>query len=258
MTTSAFKLDHTVTLSLNEAGRGRPVLVLHGGGGPMTVASIADHLAATMHTIVPIHPGWNGTARPEGLTTIAQLASLYLQYLEENGLRDVLVIGSSLGGWLGCEMALQDQAGLITGLILLDAVGIAVADEPIRDFFALDARGVAEYAWHDSNRFYVDPASLSPEQAAAQRANMATMRIMAGDPYMHDPALLKKLTNIRLPVLLIWGESDRIVTPAYGAAFAAAFENSRLEVVRQAGHLPQIEQPAATFALIDQYVAARP
>jgi pimeloyl-ACP methyl ester carboxylesterase len=209
-----------------------------------------------MHTLVPTHPGWNRTARPEWLSSISGLAKLYLHYLEDNGWQDVLVIGSSLGGWIGCEMALQDEAKLITGLILIDAVGIEVEGEPIRDFFALDARGVAEYAWHNANHFYVDPASLTPEQAATQRANLATMRIMAGDPYMHNPQLLRQLGRIQLPVLVIWGESDRIVTPKYGAAFAAAFEEGCLAVIQEAGHLPQIEQPAATFALIDKFVAS--
>jgi pimeloyl-ACP methyl ester carboxylesterase len=252
---------HTVTLrpglnlALSEAGSGRPVLVLHGGGGPFTVAGIANHLSNTMHTIVPIHPGWNGTSRPEWLTSIADLASLYLQYLEDNGLSNVLVIGSSLGGWLGSEMAWRDEAGLITGLILVNSVGIAVPGETIRDFFALDARGVAEYAFYDAKRFYVDPATVPAEQAAIQRANMATMRVVAGDPYMHDPQLLSRLGRLRLPALVIWGESDRIVTPAYGAAFAAAIPNTRLEIVEQAGHLPHIEQPDATFALIDKFIA---
>ena len=84
---------------------------------------------------------------------------------------------------------------------------------------------------------------------------MATMRSVAGEPYMHDPTLLDSLGRITIPVLVIWGDSDRIVTPAYGAAYAAAFAAGRLEIVRDAGHLPQIEQPASTFALIDRYVS---
>jgi pimeloyl-ACP methyl ester carboxylesterase len=83
---------------------------------------------------------------------------------------------------------------------------------------------------------------------------MATMRVVAGEPYMHDPTLLARLRRIEIPVLVIWGDSDRIVTTAYGAAYAAAFGQAQLEIVRDAGHLPQIEQPAATFALIDDYV----
>ena len=255
-TTRTVNLRPDLAVTLTEAGSGRPALVLHGGGGPFTVAAIAEHLGETMHTITPTHPGWNGTPRPEWLSGIDDIALAYLGYLEDNDLRDVLVVGSSLGGWIGAEMAIRDDAGRISCLILLDAVGVNVNGQPIRDFFALDARGVAEYSFHDADRFFVDPVTVSDEQAARQRANMATMRIVAGEPYMHDPALLARLGRTTIPVLVIWGDSDRIVTPAYGAAYAAAFADGRLAIVRDAGHLPQIEQPAATFALIDDYLRA--
>jgi pimeloyl-ACP methyl ester carboxylesterase len=119
-----------------------------------------------------------------------------------------------------------------------------------------DARGVAKYAWHDADRFFVDPATVPAEQAARTKANMATMRVIAG-PDMDDPKLMRRLARVRIPVLAIWGDSDGIVTPAYGAAFAAAFQNGHLEVVKEAGHLPQIEQPAATFALIDAFATGK-
>lgn len=253
-TTHTVNLRPDLPVTVREAGSGRPALVLHGGGGPFTVAAVAEHLAETMHAFTPTHPGWNGTARPDWFSGIDDIALAYLGYLEASDLRDVLVVGSSLGGWIGAEMAVRDDAGRISGLILLDPVGVDVNGEPIRDFFALDARGVAEYSFHDADRFYVDPGTVSDEQAARQRANMATMRIVAGEPYMHDPTLLDRLPRIKIPVLVIWGDSDRIVTPAYGAAYAAAFGQGRLEIVRDAGHLPQIEQPAATFALMDDYV----
>ncbi|RKN41873.1 alpha/beta hydrolase [Streptomyces hoynatensis] len=239
---------------MTEAGAGRPILVLHGGGGPATVAGLAAHLAGSAHTLTPVHPGWEGTERPEWLAGIGDLAAVYLQFLHERGLREVIVVGSSLGGWTAAEMAVRDTGGVVAGLVLLDAVGVRVEGEPIRDFFALDARGVAEYAWHDSDRHYVDPAGVPEEQRARQRANMATMRALAGVPSMHDPELPGRLGGVRVPALLVWGESDRIVTPAYGAAYAAAFADARFEVVPEAGHLPHIEQPEATFALIDAYL----
>ena len=254
MTTHPVNLPHDLTVTLTEAGSGRPALVLHGGGGPFTVAAIAAHLAETMHAITPTHPGWNGTPRPDWISGIDDIALAYLGYLEDNDLRDVLVVGSSLGGWIGAAMATHDDAGRISGLILLDAVGVDVDGQPIRDFFALDARGIAEYSFHDSDRYYVDPTTVPDDQATRQRANMATMRIVAGEPYMHDATLLGRLRRIEIPVLVIWGASDRIVSPAYGAAYAAAFGQARFEIVPDAGHLPQIEQPAATFALLDDFV----
>jgi pimeloyl-ACP methyl ester carboxylesterase len=246
-------LDSDLEMTLTESGTGRPVLILHGGGGPFTVAGIAGHLAETMHSITPTHPGWNGTRRPEWLSGMDDLALAYLHLLEDEDLKNVLVIGSSMGGWIGSEMAVRDGADRITGLIVIDGVGINVDAHPIRDFFALDARGVAKYAWHDSDRFYIDPATVPAEQAARTKANMATMRVIAGD--MYDPKLMRRLARVRIPMLAIWGDSDGIVTPAYGAAYAAAFQNGRIEVIKDAGHLPQIEQPAATLAVIDAFVS---
>ncbi|WP_405583771.1 alpha/beta fold hydrolase [Streptomyces sp. NBC_01092] len=241
-------------LTLSEAGSGRPVLILHGGGGPATVAGIARHLAGSAHTLTPVHPGWDGTPRPARLTGIDDLALAYLHFLHDRGLRDVMVIGSSLGGWTAAEMAVRDTAGIITGLVLINAVGVHVESEPIADIFALDPRAIAEHTWHDPDRFYVDPADTPAGQLAARQANMATMRVIAGDPYMHDPKLMRRLGRVRQPALLLWGESDRVVTPAYGAAYADAFGDGRLEVIPKAGHLPQVEQPEATFALIDAHL----
>ncbi|MFE5027841.1 alpha/beta fold hydrolase [Streptomyces sp. NPDC056656] len=241
-------------LTVSDAGTGRPVLILHGGGGPATVAALAQHLSRTTHTLTPVHPGWDGTQRPEWLTGIEGLAHTYLRYLSDRRLRDVLVVGSSLGGWIAAEMATLDTAGTLTGLVLIDAVGVHVEAEPITDFFTLDARGVADHSWHDPDRYYVDPATVPPAELARRQSNMATMRTLAGDPYMHDPRLLRRLGQVEVPTLAIWGESDRVVTPAYGAAYTDAFANGRLEIIPKAGHLPQIEQPEATIALIEAHL----
>lgn len=246
----------TTDITLAEIGTGRPAVVLHGGGGPATVAMLAEHLGESMQAILPTHPGWNGTPRPESLVSIPDYAALYLELLAERDLADLLVVGSSLGGWIGAEMAVRDGGERISRLVLIDAVGIDVRGEPITDFFALDARGVAEHTFHDSQRFYVDPADIPQQQATLMQGNMATLSAVAGDPYMQDPELQPKLASVTIPTLVLWGDSDGIATPAYGAAYAGSFGSARFEAVRNAGHLPQIEQPAATFAAIDAFVAA--
>lgn len=80
------------------------------------------------------------------------------------------------------------------------------------------------------------------------------MRALAGGPYMHDPDLRAKLAAVTIPTLVLWGDSDGIVTPAYGEAYARSFANARFQVIPDAGHLPQIEQPAATFDTIDAFL----
>ncbi len=240
-------------MTFTESGSGRIVLLLHGGGGPFTVQGIATHLSETTHVIMPTIPGWNGTDRPAWLSTIPDLARAYIQMLKSQGYRDVLVIGSSVGGWVACEIALNDDAHLINGLVIIDGTGVSIPEHPIRDFYALDARGIATYAYHDPNRFYVDPATVPPELAARQRANTATARLFAGEQ-MYDPTLLARLGQIQVPTLVLWGDSDRIVTPAYGQAFAGAIPNARFTVLTDAGHLPHFEQPQATFAALDAFI----
>lgn len=254
--TRTLNLRPDLPLTFTENGNGRPVLLLHGGGGPFTVQSIAAHLAQTMRAITPTHPGWNGSERPEWLNTVPGLALVYLQMLKAEGLDDVLVIGSSMGGWIGSEMALHDDARLLSGLAIIDGVGVEVEGQPIRDFYALDARGIAEYSYHDPDRFYIDPATVPPEQAARQRANMATMRVFAGAT-MNDPTLLSRLGGVQIPTLVLWGDSDRIVTPAYGHAIAAAIPSAPFTIVTNAGHLPHFEQPQATFDALDAFAARR-
>jgi len=250
------QLRPDLTVTLTEAGTGRTALILHGGGGPATVQSIAAHLSGTMHVITPTHPGWDGTERPGWLADVTDLALAYLQLLQDEGHRNVLVIGSSIGGWIGAEMAVHDDGDLITGLVLMDSAGVLIEGQPMLDFFALDARGVAEYSFHDPDRFYVDPATIPPEQAALRAANMATLRVLAGDPYMHDPELLGRLGQVKIPVLVLWGDSDRIFTPEYGRAFAGAFPHAQFTIIADAGHMPFLEQPAATFDALDSYLRA--
>ncbi|MFF3484423.1 alpha/beta fold hydrolase [Streptomyces sp. NPDC002701] len=237
----------------------RAALVLHGGGGPRTVLPLVGHLAATMHASAPTHPGWDGTARPDSITSVARLATGYLTRLLERGERDVVLVGSSIGGWIALEMAIQaadDEryAGLIGAVVNIDGVGAVVEGAPVADFFALDARGLAEAAWHNPDRGYVDPAGVTEEQRAIQQTNGRTMAAITGTG-MSDPTLLGRLGAVNVPTLVVWGESDRIVTPAYGRAVAQAVPGAQFVEIPEAGHLPHLEAPDATWAAIDPFLA---
>ena len=114
-----------VDVAVSEHGDGQPFLLVHGGGGPDTVTGFGELYAKThdVRVIVPTHPGFGGTARPGALTSIPDLAALYVALIGQLGLEDVTVIGSSIGGWITAEMALL-ASPRIRGVILVDAVGI--------------------------------------------------------------------------------------------------------------------------------------
>ncbi|WP_431246601.1 alpha/beta fold hydrolase [Leifsonia xyli] len=249
-------------LPLLEAGdpRARTALILHGGGGPRTVAPIVAHLRGTMHAIAPTHPGWDGTELPSSIASVSDLAAGYLQLLRDRGERDSVVIGSSIGGWIALEMAVQAAtddrfADVLSAVVDIDGVGAVIEGAPIADFFALDARGLADLAWHDPERGYVDPAGLTDEQRAIQQSNGRAIATVAGAG-MSDPALLGRLGTVNIPALMVWGASDRIVTPAYGRALARAVPGARFVEIPEAGHLPHLESPDATWRAIDAFLAA--
>jgi pimeloyl-ACP methyl ester carboxylesterase len=92
-----------VEISLDDAGEGRPYLLLHGGGGPDTMSRFGQRFAESRsaRVIVPTHPGFAATTRPEKLDTIRRLAALYIALLDDLDLGDVTVIGiQSAGGSL--------------------------------------------------------------------------------------------------------------------------------------------------------------
>jgi pimeloyl-ACP methyl ester carboxylesterase len=71
-----------------------------------------------------------------------------------------------------------------------------------------------------------------------------------------DAKLLRRLGRVRIPTLVLWGENDTAVTPAFGRAYADAFANARFQLIPGAAHIPVREAPEATFVAIDAFLAA--
>src|SRR5579862_6710635 len=89
---------HDLELTIDQRGEGRPVLLLHGGGGPPSMGALPSTLSEDFEVLAPVHPGFAGTPRPEWFTGIDDIALTYLRLLEQRDLSEVLVVGSSVGG----------------------------------------------------------------------------------------------------------------------------------------------------------------
>ena len=243
-----------VEVTVTERGEGRPILLLHGGGGPVTVAAFADLLAAGQgaRVITPVHPGFGGTTRPEGLDSVPALAALYAALLDELDLTDVTMIGNSLGGWIAAESALLGSPR-ISRAIVINGVGIEVPGHPAPDFFSLTPDEVAKLSWHNPEKFRFDPTTLPPEARAALPGNMASLATYGGAT-MSDPSLTGRLAQVRVPVLVIWGEADQMFDVAYGRAYAAAVPGAQFQLITEAGHLPQIEAPEKVLAAVGEFI----
>jgi pimeloyl-ACP methyl ester carboxylesterase len=241
-----------VPLSADELGSGRPVVILHGGAGPTSVSGFADLLADATgnRVVVPIHPGFGGTTRPETLTTIGGLAEVYAGLLEALELENATVIGNSIGGWITAELALRHPSRL-GRVALVDAVGIEVEAHPVAT--TLQPTQLAEYSWYDPSKApSLDPAALTPAAREIFDGNRAALAVYGGS--MTDPTLLGRLAGIDVPALVLWGEADRIADPDYGRAFAAAIPEARFELLPRTGHVPQMETPEVLLDALRAFV----
>ncbi|GAA4634771.1 alpha/beta hydrolase [Actinoallomurus vinaceus] len=242
-----------IPLTVSERGQGRPVLLLHGGAGPTSVAGFADLMAARapLRVLTPVNPGFAGTPRPDGLDSIRRLGELYRHLLDHLELSGVTVIGSSIGGWAAAELALASER--VEQLVLVDAVGMESAEHPVADFFSLTLDQIADFSYANPDAYRIDPGALTDAQKAVTAGNRAALQAYGGRS-MSDPSLESRLAGIAAPTLVVWGEADRIATPAYGRQYAAAIPGAAFQLMPDAGHLPQIETPEALLTIVDRFI----
>ncbi|MET8995828.1 alpha/beta hydrolase [Amycolatopsis sp. NPDC004169] len=236
-----------VEVTVEDRDRTRPYLLLHGGGGVATMSGFADLLAERTHArvLLPTHPGFGGTPKPESLTGVTELARLYVELLDELDLTDVTVIGNSFGGWLAAEIALQESPR-VSGAVIIDGIGIEVDSHPPADVSGLSLDEIRALSWHDPAKAPVPPGGGTGPSPDIQALIGYT------GPNMSDPTLAERLGGLDLPVHVVWGESDRIVDPDYGKAYAAAIPMSAFTLLPRTGHLPQVETPEELLgALLD-------
>lgn len=243
--------------------RGIPVEVFTAGSGPPLVYLHAEQffdcavphleaLAAGRRVIAPRHPGFGATALPPDIRSVDDLAYLYLDLLDRLDLRDVVLVGASLGGWIALEMCVRDCARLAK-LVLVSSVGVKFSGREERDFadlFYLPDEKAFPLLFADPKRWAPDYAGLPDEQLVTLARERQSMAYYCWRPYMHSPGLRNWLHRVRVPSLLIWGDSDGFAPAAYGRALAQSLPNAELKIIPKAGHYPQIEQPDAVVRAI--------
>ena len=232
-------------LSLRRVGSGVPLLYLHGTDGLAEWPAMLDTLAHEFDVIAPDHPGFGASEVPGWIDDVSDVAYLYLDAIEKLGLSRLHVVGQSLGGWIALEMAVRSTARL-RSLTLISSAGIHVKGVPKADIFMIDPEEQARLA-------YADP-KLGEDAAARAGADkyqdLAVLNRIASarfgwQPRFFNPRLERWLHRVNVPTHVIWGDQDRIIPPAYGAAFHRLIPGSKLTTIPNAGHLPHVERADA-------------
>ncbi len=241
-------------LHVARAGRGRPLLVLHHETGTLDRLPFYDALAAQYDVLVPHHPGYSRSPRPEWMRSVRDIAVVYRALLSELKVGNAALVGLGFGGWIAAEMASMAPADL-SHLVLVGAMGIK---PPQGDILDLAITGYMDYAragFHDQKAFdKVYGAEPPTDQLEMWDVCREMSFRIAWKPYMYSQTLPHLLGSVRVPSLVVWGDHDKVVPQSAAGVYAKALPNARLEIVKGCGHCVDMEQPDTLAKLVTSFI----
>lgn len=238
-----------LSMYFEELGAGSPVLFLHGlGSSGGDFRFVAPALAAGHRAIIPDLRGHGRSDKPDGPYGVPLFARDVAMLCDRLGLASVHVVGLSMGGMIGFQLAV-DRPALVRSLIIINS-GPEMVPRTLRLKLALAVRLVLLRVLGPKAlaRVLVPKLFPKPEQAELRRATSA--RFAANDPSAYLRAtrgligwsVLPRLGDITCPVLVL--SSDRDYTPhAAKQAYVDRLAHARLQEVRDSGHAAPLDQP---------------
>jgi pimeloyl-ACP methyl ester carboxylesterase len=229
--------------SLRRGGSGEPLLFLHGASGAPVIMPFMEQLAARFDVLVPEHPGYGRSDEPEWLDNIHDAAYFYLDFLRTLELRNVTLVGASMGGWIAMEMAVRDTSR-IKSLVLASPAGVAAPGVQPADIFLLSPEDLVRNLFFDQRLAEARLAEpVTPESIDIALKNRHTTARLAWEPRLHDPFLPKWLHRIDVPVKIVWGREDRILPAKIADELKRLMPKAELHLLDNVGHLPHAEKP---------------
>ncbi len=241
-------------LHLRRAGKGKPILVLHHETGTLDSLPFYDALAERFDVLVPHHPGYSRSPRPDWMRSVRDIAVVYRGLLAELKLSNVALVGLGFGGWIAAEMATMAPADL-SYLVLVGAMGIK---PPKGDILDLAITGYIDYAragFHDQKAFdRVYGAEPSLDQLEMWDICREMSFRIAWKPYMYSQTLPHLLRSVQTPTFVVWGDDDRVVPRSAADCYLAALPHAEFELIKSCGHCVDMEQPKALAELVTDFV----
>jgi pimeloyl-ACP methyl ester carboxylesterase len=258
-----------------DLGEGDPIVFIHGlSGAWVNWLENLPHFARNHRVIAMDLPGFGHSPMPKGKISIAGYGRIVDELLDTLGIDRAVIVGNSMGGFIGAEVAIQFSTR-VDNLVLISAAGISIEhqrNEPVLHVLErLDDILILGTGWL---------ATRSAMLAGRPRARRQMMKLVAhraddlpaaliaeqvmgsGKPgfvpaldALTDYPIRDRLGEIECPVLVVWGEQDRLVPVRDAYTFGELIPNSRVVVWPDTGHVAMLERPVAFNALVDEFLA---
>lgn len=275
MVEAGMSAEGGVRLHVVEAGRGRPIVLLHGIGGSAYSFRYMIHSLARSHRVVAIDlKGFGRSDKPlDSAYAVADHAAYVAAVLDRLGIRGAIIVGHSYGGAVALHLAAtrgRRDPGFVSRLVLMGtpafpqplALNQRLLATPLLPYVTLSVlppilatrRGLDSWPratpapTDEDAAIYAEPLF----EAGGRHALIATTRLIASGS---DEAMIGLYPFIRQPALLIWCNDDPTVPVETGRRLAQALPRARLALIHACVHAPNEEAPQQTLTLIRAFLA---
>jgi pimeloyl-ACP methyl ester carboxylesterase len=251
------------TVSYTDEGSGPPMLLLHAALHDRTdFAPVHDALMDGRRVLALDWPGHGESPLPAVPLRAVQFGYVLVEFADLLDLRNVVIVGNSVGGYAACRLALE-RPQRVAGLVLVNTGGFTPHSAFTRLFCALMGRpAVLKAVFQVSVRAYMRAKSAADRTVIARVA----ARSKTADGARTAAALWKSFTEpghdlrgraaqITAPVLITWGAKDLTAPQRWGKTVQAAIPGSRFEAL-PTGHVVFSSEPAAWLDMVLPFVDA--
>ena len=257
----------------------RTIVFIHGLAGAWVnwLEQLPDLAAAGNRVIAMDLPGFGESPMPAEKITISGYARVVEALLDQLGVDAAAVVGNSMGGFIGAELAIRFPAR-VERLVLVSAAGLTIEyqrnERVLGVLRALESRLTAYSAWF---------ATRSDTVSRRPRARRLLMGVVAARPdllpaplvaeqirgsgkhgfvdaldALTDYPIRDRLPEIACPTLIVWGEDDKLVPVRDADEFERLIPDARKVVFPDTGHVAMLERPAAFNELLARFLAEEP
>ncbi|HWK26802.1 MAG TPA: alpha/beta hydrolase [Solirubrobacter sp.] len=272
LTRSATVLGRTVNY-IDTGGSGPALLFLHGLGGQWQNWLLnVPAFMGRYRVIAPDLPGFGRSEMPAGRISIQGYARVIDQLCGLLGVSSVVVVGNSMGGFVGAELALAFSTR-VRRLVLVSSAGISAENmwrEPVMAvgrLMAVSAARGGALTLPVVTRPRLRRAALQLVVRHPERISvpLATELVAAGPSApgfvggleaVISYGFRERLPDIEVPALIVWGRNDILIPVADAYEFQRLIgARAQVEVFEDTGHLAMLERPSRFNALLEAFSA---
>ena len=238
-----------------DEGNGEVIILLHGLFGALSNwDGVVSDFSKTHRVIIPMLPIYDMPIKKAGLEGLTDFVEGFVNTM---GLKDMSVMGNSLGGHIGLIYALRNpeqvKRMILTGSsgLFEDTMGGSYPKRGSYDF----VKQKVEYTFYDPKTATDD---LINEVFETTKSIPKCLRIVAIAKSAQRNNMAEEVTRIQTPTLLIWGLNDTITPPMTAHEFNRLMPDSELQFIDKCCHAPMMEHPTKFNTLVRDFLERRP